>query len=102
MGSDKFARMVRVESKKSTLPFSDNFFDILPGESKTITIKADENMSLRCLAESIFVYSLTDIQFSKNILSTKFKQLKVYMSPTNIGNAVYHGKLPKDTKLTEE
>lgn len=102
VGSDKFARMVRVESKKSTLPFSDNFFDILPGESKTIIIKADENMSLRCLAESIFVYSLTDIQFSKNMLSTKFKQLKVYMSPTNISNAVYHGKLSKDTKLTEE
>ena len=30
--SDRFARLVRVESSLSTLPLSDNYFDLLPGE----------------------------------------------------------------------
>lgn len=97
--TDNFARLVKAESSKSILPFSDNFFDILPNEKKVITIKADKNMSLRELAESIKVYSLCNIRFDKNILKTKWKRFKVYLSPINIGNAFYHGKPSKDVEL---
>ena len=34
--TDTFARMVNVTSDSSVFPFSDNFFDILPGKSKTV------------------------------------------------------------------
>lgn len=97
--TDNYARLVRAESSKSVLPFSDNFFDILPGEEKTITIPADKNMSLRELAESIKVYSLCNIKFDNNLLKTGWKRFKVYLSPINIGNAVYHGKPSKDVDL---
>ena len=97
--SDAFARLVKVESDKSVLPFSDNFFDILPNESKTVTIYKDENMSLRKLAQSITVYSLSDIPMNKNKIDILFKKAKVYASPVNISNAIYHGKLVKDVKL---
>ncbi len=97
--SDAFARLVKVESDKSVLPFSDNFFDILPNESKTVTIYKDENMSLRGLAQSITVYSLSDIPMNKNKVDILFKKAKVYASPVNISNAIYHGKIAKDVKL---
>ena len=45
--SDRFARLVRVESSLSTLPLSDNYFDLLPGESKTVTMKLDEKLDVR-------------------------------------------------------
>lgn len=41
VSSDVFARLVRVESTCSTLPFSDNYFDLLPGEEQTITMPLD-------------------------------------------------------------
>ena len=47
--SDRFARLVRVESSLSTLPLSDNYFDLLPGESKTVTMKIDEKLDERQL-----------------------------------------------------
>lgn len=97
--SDAFARLVKVESDKSVLPFSDNFFDILPNESKTVTIYKDKNMSLHQLAESIAVYSLSDIPMNKNKVDIFLKKAKVYASPVNISNAIYHGKLTKDVNL---
>ena len=101
VSSDKYARLVKVESSKSTLPFSDNFFDLLPGQKKTVTIKNDTSISTTELRNSITTYSLSDIPFSNNKLDTKFKQLKVFLSPTNISNAIYHGRLTKDAEITE-
>ena len=82
------------------MPFSDNFFDLLPNESKTVTIQKDEGMTLRELAESISVYSLSDVKFSSDKLDTLLKQAKVFLSPVNISNAIYHGKIAKDVKLS--
>ena len=101
VSSDKYARLVKVENSKSTLPFSDNFFDLLPGQKKTVTIKNDTSISTTELRNSITTYSLSDIPFSNNKLDTKFKQLKVFLSPTNISNAIYHGRLTKDAEITE-
>lgn len=97
--SDKFARLVKAESSKSTLPFSDNFFDILPNEEKVITISADKNMTLRELAESIRVYSLCNIKPDRDFIRNQWSRIKVYLSPINIGNAIGHGKVAKDVKL---
>lgn len=97
--SDKFARLVRLESSKSAVPFSDNFFDLLPGQTKTVTVNKDKNMSCRDLAESISVYSLCNIQPDKNKIKTKFKQAKVFFSPVNIANALHHGKLSNDVEI---
>ena len=53
-------------------------------------------MTLRELAESISVYSLSDVKFSRDKLDTLLKQAKVFLSPVNI----YHGKIAKDVKLS--
>lgn len=97
--TDKFARLVKAESNKSAQHFSDNFFDILPNETKVITIAQDDAMSLKELAQSIKVYSLSDIAFDKNKLKTVLKKFKVYLSPVNIGNAVYHSRTAADVEL---
>ncbi|MCM1115852.1 MAG: hypothetical protein NC397_10205 [Clostridium sp.] len=97
--TDKFARLVKVESSKSTRPFSDNFFDLLPNQSKTITIVTDKKYSLREVAESIKVYSLCNIEFDNDERKTKWKRFGVYLSPTNLANAAHHSKLSKDIKF---
>ena len=100
--SDKFARLVKAESSISSMPFSDNFFDILPNEEKEITIASDGSVSLKELAQSISVYSLCNIRFDKNPVKTNLKRLKVFLSPVNIGNAIHHGKLSTDVDFDDK
>ncbi len=97
--TDSFARLVKIDSRITSEPFSDNFFDILPGESKTVTIRSDGKHSIDELAESISAFSLTDIPFDKSKVRSVIKRAKVYASPTNLANTFYHGKLSKDAKL---
>lgn len=97
--ADKFARLVKIESSKSTLPFSENFFDLLPNQPKTVTMKKDKSLSLKDQIQSITAYSLCDIEPDTNALKTIYGKFKVFLSPINIGNAFYHGRLSKDVKL---
>lgn len=97
--TDCFARLVKAQSNKSSQPFSDNFFDILPGDTKVVTIARDHEMTLKELAQSITIYSLSDIVFDKNKLKTIAEKFKVYLSPTNIGNAVYHSRTAADAEI---
>lgn len=97
--TDRFARLVKAECSATHLPFSDNFFDLLPNEEKVITMKLDGSVDARTVAQSIVVYSLTDIEFNTSKINSFAKRAKLYFSPVNIGNAIHHGKVPKDEKL---
>lgn len=97
--SDKYARFVKINSSKSTLPFSDNYFDLLPNHSKTVTMNLDESMTVEKQIKSLSVSSLCDVEIDKNTVKTKMKQLKVFLSPINIGNAIYHGRQSSDVKI---
>lgn len=97
--SDKYARFVKLESSKSALPFSENFFDLLPGETRTVTMEKDVGMSIQEQMNSISVYSLCDVEPDTNPIKTLIGKTKVFFSPTNIGNAVYHGRSSTDVKI---
>lgn len=101
VSSDKFARFVKLESLNSSEPFSDNFFDIIPNVSKNVRVKRDPSLSPREQAEGIRIFSLSDIRPSKDIISNSFNKYKVFLSPLNISNAIYHGRVPKDNKNTK-
>ncbi len=96
--ADKFARLVRLESA-SIKNFSDNCFDLLPGESKTVTIAVPEDISAEELMNSIKVISLTDIPTRKMTLDEKIMMFKMVTSPMNIGNAIFHRQRPKDVEV---
>ncbi len=100
--TDTFARLVKVESNRSTLPFSDNFFDILPNEEKTVTINVEDGMTPEELKKSIRVYSLCDIAFDRNPLKAKLKRLKLYSSPMNLFSAAFQRSVPPNVKFEDE
>ena len=96
--ADKFARLIRLESE-SVKNFSDNCFDLLPGESKTVTIAVGDGISAEKLMNSIKVISLTDIPTRKMTGKEKIMVLKMAASPMNIGNAIFHRQRPKDVEV---
>ena len=97
--TDNFARLVKLESSLSSVPFSDNYFDILPNEAKDIYMKAGSDISLEKLEESINIRSLCDVELDKNSFHAFLKKAKVYASVKNLVNAMHHSKLSKDVKI---
>ena len=97
--ADKFARLVCVSSDVSLKPFSDNYFDLLPGESKTVTIPLEAGVDEKAQLDAIKAMSLTDVPTRKITSKEFFNQAKMMLSPYNIGNCIFHRNVPKDIKL---
>ena len=90
--SDRFARLVRVESSLSMLPLSDNYFDLLPGESRTVTMKLDEKLDERQQLESFTVFCANDVVPVKSELYDLAARVKMLIRPDSIGQFIYYGK----------
>ncbi len=97
--ADKFARLVCVSSDISLKPFSDNYFDLLPGESATVYIPFEDGLDEKDQIAAIKAVSLTDIPTRKITTKEMFSQAKMMLSPYNIGNCIFHRSVPKDIKL---
>ncbi len=89
--SDKFARLVCLESSNSTESFSDNYFDILPGESRKITQKLDMNLSPQEQINGLNVYSVSDIETVGTKFTDALRRLAILLKPKSFGAfIVYH------------
>lgn len=99
--SDKFARLVRLESKTAEEPFSDNYFDLMPGEIKQVTVKIPDGTALEDFQNGIGIMSLCDVKKDRSKLKVLKNKVKIFTSPVNLGNAAFHGKIPADIKIEE-
>ena len=99
--SDKFARLVRLESKTAEEPFSDNYFDLMPGEIKQVTVKIPDGTALEDFQNGIGIMSLCDVKKDRSKLKVLKNKVKIFTSPINLGNAAFHGKIPADIKIEE-
>ena len=97
--ADKFARLVCLTSEVSGAVFSDNFFDLLPGQSYEVIMAVPAGEDAQALAAGIRVFSLSDIAFEKNRTKIIKNKLTLFSSPTNLGNIFFHAPVPKDLKV---
>ena len=93
--SDIFARLVRVESSLSTLPLSDNYFDILPGESVTVRMKLDEKFTAEEQMNSFSLMCANVIEPKSTELYDLAQRLKLAARPDSIGQFVYYAQKTK-------
>lgn len=93
--SDRFARLVRVESSLSTLPFSDNYFDLLAGESRTVTIAVDEKIDIRQQLDSFSLMCANFVEAKSSRLYDFKERVRVFIKPDNVAQWVYYGKKGK-------
>ncbi len=90
--SDRFARLVRVESSVSMQPLSENYFDLLPDESRTVTIKIDKNIDLDKQLESFSLMCVNDIELVKSKLNDFTARAKMLARPDSIGQFIYYAQ----------
>ena len=97
--SDTYARFLQVYSKSNTQPFSDNYFDLLPGESKVITQTVPEGTTPADLKKDISFFSAGDIVPNGSRLSDFITKAKVFLQPINFGSYMYNRRIPPDLQL---
>ena len=97
--ADKFARLVCLTSEAPGTAFSDNCFDMLPGQTYEVTMAVPEGADAKALAEGIRVFSLSDIAFERNEAKIIKNKIALFCSPTNLGNIFFHAPIPKDLKI---
>ena len=88
--SDKYARFVRLWTPLVTSPFSDNFFDLLPGESVGVSIyigNADPEEFKRTLA----VHHLAQTEKAVPRLVQNMRRLGIFLIPVNFFSYLYYG-----------
>ncbi len=84
--ADTFCRSVMVDIENFRNPFSDNYFDLLPGEEKIITVETDKAFD----ENDVKVKSLCDVKIKGNSLKSKLFRLKFAVLPENIANSVWY------------
>ncbi|MBR0415092.1 MAG: glycoside hydrolase family 2 protein [Clostridia bacterium] len=97
--ADKFARLVCLTSEVSGAAFSDNFFDLLPGQTYEVSMAVPAGEDAQALAAGIGVFSLSDIAFERSAAKTIKNKIALFCSPTNLGNIIFHAPVPKDLEL---
>ena len=97
--ADAFARLVCLTSEVSGAAFSDNFFDLLPGQTYEVNMAVPAGENAQALAAGIRVFSLSDIAFERNAAKIIKNKLALFCSPTNLGNIMFHAPVPKDLKV---
>lgn len=86
LSTDKFSRLVRVHDKVSTNPFSDNWFDLIPGEDKVIEMDIYDGFS----PQNIEIISCADIVPKGTKFYDFIKKMKFILNPVNL--AIYLGQ----------
>ena len=88
--SNVYARFVKVEIANTSLPLSDNFFDLKPFEEKIITVPVEHNMSAVEIERNISIVSVADIEPRGTRLGDAFTRAKIRLIPINVANWIYY------------
>lgn len=97
--SEKYVRFLQIHSKTNTQPFSDNYFDLLPGEKKVITQTVPNGTTAEDLQKDISFFGAGDIVPNGSRLSDFITKTKVLLQPINFGSYMYDHRIPPDFPL---
>ena len=81
-----YARYVCLQADGVSAPFSDNYFDLSAGESKTVSL--DAQVSDELLAEKLHVFSLYNVEPAASRSADRMKSLQIMLKPVSIVNWV--------------
>ncbi|MDR1940468.1 MAG: hypothetical protein LBQ40_06750, partial [Clostridiales bacterium] len=82
--SKYYARYVRLEIDGVTAPFSDNFFDMLAGESRTVTIKIPPSWDESALYKALNIKTVADVEPAGEPYRDFLYRLKMNLKPINL------------------
>ena len=97
--SEKYARFVRLEASENGVIFSDNYFDLLPGEERVIKIETSFEGGGELV--DIVATSYCDHIPQKRSLKDFMIRMFIFLKPVNFLPWLFYLKRPKDIKFNE-
>lgn len=89
--AEKYARYVKLFAKGVAQPFSDNYFDLVAGEEKTVTLPLPDGTDAEQAKQIISVTSIAGIKPKQSRFADFLFRMKIRLIPINIANWVaYH------------
>lgn len=86
--SDNYARFVELRLKGHATMLSDNYFDLLPSQSKTISFEIPDGEDLQSVEKLLSVRSLKDVARRYSALRDKMTKTAIFLRPANIANYI--------------
>jgi len=81
--ADKYARYVYFDAEGVTSPWSDNFFDLPPGESVTVSVQLPEGMDLAAFQNALTVKSLSDVEPKNALWKDRLLRIAMVLKENN-------------------
>lgn len=89
--SSVFARSVCVDIKGLSLPFNDNYFDMLPKEEKTIEVTlSDSKFTEEYIKNNLSIKTVANIDANKSKIKNLFTRLYISLIPMNVINRIVY------------
>ncbi len=82
--SDIYARYVFLESDSITEPWSDNFFDLLPGREKKIKVKLPQGIASENIMKQLKLKSLADVEPKNSVLMDRWLRFSMRFKKNNL------------------
>lgn len=86
--SSDYARFVEIRLKGYNTMLSDNYFDMMPKQTKTVTFELPKVETLESIKEKISMRSLCDIEKKHSALRDKMDKGVIFWNPTNLANYI--------------
>ncbi|MEG1791808.1 MAG: glycoside hydrolase family 2 protein [Clostridia bacterium] len=88
LSAENYARFVKLDLLDSYKPFSDNFFDLFPGDKKTIAIEIPDGMLQDDFIKNLSVTSLYSVEPIGGRMHDFTIRQKIRFNPINIGQYI--------------
>ena len=88
MKSSDYARFVEIRLKGYSTMLSDNYFDMLPKQSKSVTFELPKGETLESIKEKISIRSLCDIERKHSAIRDKMDKGAIFWNPVNLANYI--------------
>ena len=86
--ADGYARFVEIRLKGYNTMLSDNYFDLLPHQKKSIYFNLPSGETLESIKEKITLRSLCDIERKHSALRDKLDKGAIFWNPVNLANYI--------------
>ena len=94
-----YVRFLQLYTKTNTAPFSDNYFDLLPGETRVVTQTVGAGVSDEEAKRELTIFSLSDVVPKGSRVSDFLTRTKILLHPVRLGAYLINRQIPPDCKL---
>ena len=86
--TDSYARFVELRLKGYSTMLSDNYFDMMPNQVKTVTFEIPQGEDIERVKNLLSIRSLVDVPRKYSSARDRLTKLSIFLKPINIANYI--------------